>query len=57
MNTATSGVGEAGAGVASASLNKPQQIGASLGTALLSTVFASPATGYLAGKRPSAAVG
>ena len=42
------GVGEHDAGVASAMLNTTQQIGGSLGTALLNTLFASALTGYLA---------
>jgi EmrB/QacA subfamily drug resistance transporter len=41
MNTATSGVSREDAGAASASVNTFQQIGGSIGTALLSTVFAS----------------
>ncbi|MEZ0491637.1 MFS transporter [Kineococcus sp. TBRC 1896] len=41
MNTATSGVAREDAGAASASVNTFQQIGGSIGTALLSTVFAS----------------
>jgi EmrB/QacA subfamily drug resistance transporter len=50
MNTATLGVSAADAGVASATVNTMQQIGASLGTALLSTVAASATSSYLAGK-------
>ena len=42
------GVGHHDAGVASAVLNSSQQIGGSLGTALLNTVFASAVTGYFA---------
>ena len=42
------GVGHHDAGVASAVLNSSQQIGGSLGTALLNTVFASAVTAYLA---------
>ncbi|PRY16672.1 MFS transporter [Kineococcus rhizosphaerae] len=41
MNTATAGVAREDAGAASASVNTFQQIGGSIGTALLSTVFAS----------------
>ncbi len=41
-------VGSHDAGVASAVLNSSQQIGGSLGTALLNTVFASAVTAYLA---------
>ncbi|MBX5441831.1 MAG: MFS transporter [Solirubrobacteraceae bacterium] len=43
--TATSGVAAADAGVASAMVNTSQQVGGSLGIALLSTVFASAAGG------------
>ena len=39
MNTATTGVARADAGVASATVNTMQQIGGSIGTALLSTIF------------------
>ena len=53
MNTATLGVDSADAGVASATVNTMQQIGGSLGTALLSTLSASAASSYLAGKQPS----
>jgi predicted MFS family arabinose efflux permease len=42
------GVDEKDAGVASAVLNTSQQVGGSLGTALLSTFYASTVTGYLA---------
>ena len=42
------GVGHHDAGVASAVLNSSQQIGGSLGTALLNTVFASAVTSFLA---------
>jgi EmrB/QacA subfamily drug resistance transporter len=54
LNTATLGIRPADAGVASAMVNTMQQIGGSLGTALLSTLSASATTGYLAGQRPSA---
>jgi EmrB/QacA subfamily drug resistance transporter len=47
-STALFGVGSHDAGVASAVLNTSQQIGGSLGTALLNTLFASAVTGYLA---------
>jgi EmrB/QacA subfamily drug resistance transporter len=43
------GVGDHDAGVASAMLNTSQQIGGSLGTALLNTFYASAVTSYLAG--------
>jgi EmrB/QacA subfamily drug resistance transporter len=54
MSTATLGVDHADAGVASALVNTGQQIGGSVGTALLSTLAASAATGFAAGRRPSA---
>jgi EmrB/QacA subfamily drug resistance transporter len=56
MNTGTLGVRAADSGVASATVNTMQQIGGSLGTALLSTLAASATTSYLAGQQPSAAV-
>ncbi len=46
-STALIGVGQHDAGVASAVLNTSQQIGGSLGTALLNTLFAAAVTGYL----------
>ena len=48
FETATHGVVAADAGVASAMVNTSQQVGGSLGVALLSTVFADAATGYAA---------
>ena len=45
-STALIGVGTHDAGVASAVLNTSQQIGGSLGTALLNTLFAGAVTGY-----------
>jgi EmrB/QacA subfamily drug resistance transporter len=48
MNSATLGVEAADAGVASATVSAAQQIGGSLGTALLSTVASSALTGYVA---------
>ncbi|MPY58011.1 MFS transporter [Streptomyces spongiae] len=50
MSLATSGVAADDAGVASASVNTMQQIGGSIGTALLNTLAASAATSYLEGK-------
>jgi MFS family permease len=47
-STALIGVGHHDAGVASALLNTSQQIGGSLGTALLNTLFAGAVTSYLA---------
>ncbi|WP_433469838.1 MFS transporter [Spirillospora sp. CA-128828] len=52
MSLATSGVDAQDAGVASAAVNTMQQIGGSIGTALLNTLAASAATDYLAGKDP-----
>jgi EmrB/QacA subfamily drug resistance transporter len=51
MSVATSGVGEEDAGVASAAVNTMQQVGGSVGTALLNTLAASAASGYLAGRK------
>lgn len=50
QNAATAGVTEADAGVASAMINTAQQIGGSIGTALLSSFAASSASAYLVGK-------
>jgi hypothetical protein len=47
MNTGTSGVAPQDAGVASALINTAQQIGGSIGTSLLNTVFASAVASYL----------
>ena len=41
MNTGTFGVAPQDAGVASATLNTGQQLGGSIGTSLLNTIFAS----------------
>jgi MFS family permease len=54
MAAATFGVAPADAGVASAMVNTGQQIGGSIGTALLSTLAAGAATDFAAGARPSA---
>ncbi len=48
MQTATLGVDRQFAGVASAMVNTSQQVGGSIGTALLNTLAASSATAYLA---------
>ncbi len=53
MSTATLGVDRKDAGVASALVNTMQQVGGSLGTALLSTLAASATTSYLHGKAPT----
>ena len=49
VNSATLGVQPADAGVASATVSASQQIGGSLGTALLSTIAASAVTSYITG--------
>src|SRR5580658_1935972 len=46
MNTATYGADRADAGVASAMVNTNQQVGGSIGTALLNTIAASALTSY-----------
>ncbi len=48
INSATLGVQPADAGVASATVSASQQIGGSLGTALLTTIAASGVTSYIA---------
>ena len=53
MNYATHRVGPEDAGVASATVNTAQQIGASIGTALLNTIATSGAASYLASHAPS----
>ncbi|HZD96719.1 MAG TPA: MFS transporter [Micromonosporaceae bacterium] len=53
MNNATAGVAPDDAGVASATVNTMQQVGGSIGTALLSTLAASAATSYLHSHAPS----
>jgi EmrB/QacA subfamily drug resistance transporter len=47
VNTGTFGVAPRDAGVASASINTGQQLGGSIGTALLNTIAASATTSYL----------
>jgi EmrB/QacA subfamily drug resistance transporter len=47
-STALYGVDSHDAGVASAAFNMSQQVGSSLGTALLNTIFATAVAGYLA---------
>jgi EmrB/QacA subfamily drug resistance transporter len=56
LNTATYGAAAADAGVASAMVNTCQQIGGSIGTALLNTIAASALTSYLLahGQSPAA---
>ncbi len=46
FSTATLGVKSSDAGIASAMVNTSQQVGGSVGTALLSTIFASAAAGF-----------
>ena len=53
MSVATFGGDVHDAGVASAAVNTMQQVGGSIGTALLSTLAGNAATSYLAGKLPS----
>jgi predicted MFS family arabinose efflux permease len=50
MSVATMGVATDDAGVASATVNTGQQIGGSIGTALLSTLAANSVTSFVAGK-------
>jgi hypothetical protein len=59
MNTATYGADRADAGVASAMVNTNQQVGGSIGTALLNTIAASALTSYLLahGRTPLDAAG
>ncbi|MFI7543586.1 DHA2 family efflux MFS transporter permease subunit [Actinoplanes sp. NPDC049599] len=53
QNAAVSGVEHRDAGVASAMINTVQQIGGSIGTALLSSFAATAASNHLAGKTPT----
>jgi EmrB/QacA subfamily drug resistance transporter len=53
MASATYGVAPTDAGVASAMVNTTQQIGGSIGTALLSTLASSAAASFVAGKQPT----
>ena len=46
FSTATLGVKSTDAGIASAMVNTSQQVGGSVGTALLSTIFASAVSSY-----------
>ena len=56
MNTGTFGVAPSDAGVASATLNVGQQLGGSIGTALLNTIATSAAASYLTGLHLNPAV-
>ena len=53
FNTATLGVDPGDAGVASATVNTAQQVGGSLGTALLNTIATTATGSFLAGKAAS----
>jgi EmrB/QacA subfamily drug resistance transporter len=53
MSGATAGVAPTDAGVASAMVNTAQQVGGSIGTALLSTLAASAATASIGHQRPT----
>ncbi|HEY5221546.1 MAG TPA: MFS transporter [Microbacteriaceae bacterium] len=55
IQTATLGVERGFAGVASAMVNTSQQVGGSIGTALLNTIAASAATAYAAANLPNTA--
>jgi hypothetical protein len=52
MQTATLGIDRQFAGVASAMVNTSQQVGGSIGTALLNTLAATAATDFLAANTP-----
>ncbi len=56
IQTATTGVAPSEAGVASATVNTMQQVGGSVGTALLATIAANAASDYLTGRTPSPAI-
>ncbi len=53
FSTGTLGLRPADAGVGSATLNTSQQVGGSIGTALLNTLAAGAATAFLVGKVPT----
>jgi EmrB/QacA subfamily drug resistance transporter len=55
--SATYGVAMRDTGVASAMVNTMQQVGGSIGTALLSSIFASAMTSYAKGRTPSPQLG
>jgi EmrB/QacA subfamily drug resistance transporter len=56
FSTATLGVKNSEAGIASAMVNTSQQVGGSVGTALLSTIFASAAASYAAAHTKAAGI-
>ncbi|MFH8793535.1 MFS transporter [Streptomyces sp. NPDC017941] len=53
MSMATAGVAAHDAGVASAMVNTSQQVGGSIGTALLNTLATTAASNYLSGREPT----
>jgi EmrB/QacA subfamily drug resistance transporter len=53
FQSATYGVAPTDAGIASAMVNVGQQIGGSIGTAMLSSIFASAVSAYAAGRLPT----
>jgi MFS family permease len=53
FSTGTLGLAPQDASVGSAALNTAQQVGGSIGTALLNTLAASAATSYLVGRTPT----
>ena len=55
FSTGTLGLAPQDAGVGSATLNTAQQVGGSIGTALLNTLAATAATSYLIGRAPTPA--
>jgi EmrB/QacA subfamily drug resistance transporter len=55
FSTGTLGLAPEDAGVGSATLNTAQQVGGSIGTALLNTLAAGAATAYLVGRAPTPA--
>jgi hypothetical protein len=56
INTGTFGVARQDAGVASATVTVGQQIGASVGTSLLNTIFASAVTSYITAHLAAASI-
>jgi EmrB/QacA subfamily drug resistance transporter len=56
ISNATLGVDSQDAGVASATVNASQQVGGSIGVALLSTLAASAVSSYIGGARPTPAL-
>jgi hypothetical protein len=57
VNTGTFGMAPSDAGVASATVSVGQQLGGSIGTALLNTMVASAAAGYVSSHLTAAAAG